>query len=98
MSGQNIHRMLSRGTPSITQLVVLLTVSPYLTLVYYTTGLTNLKIIHRNHIFITSHPSARYGIVLWRIELRLHSLTTVIGVGEWLVSDPGRFTEGKGSR
>jgi len=36
--------MLGRVIPSITQLVVLFMVSPYLTLVYYTTGMANLKI------------------------------------------------------
>jgi len=56
------------------------------------------NVIHRNHIFITSYRSARHGIVCWSVELRLHSLTIVIGVGEWLVLRPGRFTAGKGFR
>jgi len=35
--------MVGRVIPSITQLIELLTVSPYLPLVYYTTGMANLK-------------------------------------------------------
>jgi len=35
--------MVGRVIPSIPKLVVLLTVSPYLPLVYYTTGMANLK-------------------------------------------------------